>query len=223
LINQQPKDTIEVTKKKTERSSMTRKQHVTEKTSLRTFIAIPLPESVKTWMGQMQKRLRHHAIKASWTSQDTMHLTVIFTGQIYTDQVQSFTQCMEKAASQCSHFSLQGSGLGVFPTIKRPRVLWGGLRGQTDQLKHLYTCLETQISKKMDVPMSQKRFSAHLTLARIKQPVPTKKMVCVLQEFESCVSEESQVSRIDLFKSHLMSSGARHTRLYSARLKSQRS
>lgn len=182
---------------------------------IRTFIAIRLPDDVKQWLTQMQRTLRESRIRASWPRPASLHLTLRFLGEIPEHQIDTIAACLKRAVNQHSPFRLSGAGMGCFPSVKNARVLWAGVNGQTDVLQTLVDDLNQSLYKNLNLPKEKKRFSPHLTLARLKQKVPPKTIIRFMQEFEKDASNPFSVQKIELIKSTLTSSGAIHTTLLS--------
>lgn len=122
---------------------------------------------------------------------------------------------MDATASSISPFTLYAGGLGVFPTVKKPRVLWSKVKGETQVLQNLLEMLETEL-KLVGFDREKKRFHPHLTIARVKGKVAPHTMFELIDRFISCESEEFSVYGINLFKSDLHSKGAVHTHLHTA-------
>jgi 2'-5' RNA ligase len=68
---------------------------------------------------------------------------------------------------QFSPFNVHINGLGVFPSLSYPRVVWAGITEGTDQLRNVFTQLETKIQSLGFTP-DPKGFSPHLTIARVR-------------------------------------------------------
>ena len=163
-------------------------------------------------------------------------LTLAFLGHIPKSDIVPVIESMDKAVYSYPGFELHASGLGVFPSAKHPRVLWAGIRGQTDMLHALVNELEQKLKFSAGYEKKKKRFTPHLTLARIKPAahIKTKKrggsrqcsgivtpgrVIQWMQEFQTDQSEPFDVKKIDLLKSTLHATGAVHEHLYSANLK----
>lgn len=207
-----------------------------EKQTIRAFIAVELPLPVKQWLTGLQNRLKKDLVNASWPGPNSFHLTLAFLGHIPKSDIARVVESMDKAVYPYPGFELYASGLGVFPSAKHPRVLWAGIRGQTDILHALVKELEQELQVSAGYKKGKKRFTPHLTLARIK-PAPhikTKKrrgsrqrsgivtpgrMIQWMQELQRDQSEPFDVKKIDLMKSTLHATGAVHEHLYSANLK----
>ncbi|MCK5162369.1 MAG: RNA 2',3'-cyclic phosphodiesterase [Desulfobacula sp.] len=189
---------------------------IDDNSHIRVFIAFPLPKETKNFLQGLQGQLKKSGIRASWTKPATMHLTLKFLGNVNINKIDTIKKCMIRAVTGVSNHTLSASGIGVFPSVKKARVIWSGTRGRTDILERLAKRLEAILFKDAGIKKENKRFSPHLTLARIKQPISPKTMIKLLQEFKDFCSEDFLVSEILLFQSELISSGAIHTPIFTA-------
>ncbi len=185
---------------------------------LRVFVAVNLPAGVRTFLAGLQHRLARLDVKGTFPDPETLHLTLTFIKSLPPVRVDDVRVCMEKAVSRIPFFSLSASGIGVFPSIKHPRVIWSGVRGQTDILGTLAAHLEQQLFESLGIVFDKKRFSPHLTLVRVKNDISPRAMVQLIQKFENAASQEFLVSDIRLFRSELSPSGAIHYPLGSVSL-----
>jgi 2'-5' RNA ligase len=64
-------------------------------------------------------------------------------------------------------FDIKIQGVGVFPNMRYPRVLWAGIREGADQLRSIFNQLEPQL-RSLGFAPDTKGFSPHLTIARVK-------------------------------------------------------
>ena len=185
---------------------------------IRAFIAISLPKEIKKFLYDLQGKLGKSGIKASWPKAETMHLTLKFFGNVNVSRIDAIKACMIKAVEGIPIHSLYASGIGVFPSVKNTKVIWSGTRGQTDVLEKLVNRLEDIFFEDMEIKRENRRFSPHLTLARIKQPIYPKTVITLLQEFKDFHSDNFVVSEIKFFQSELLSSGAAHKIIFSVPL-----
>jgi len=113
--------------------------------------------------------------------------------------------------------SLSAGGVGVFPGIDRPRVLWVGLKGQTDILirlqRHLDDCLQSIGFQKEKRP-----FKGHLTIGRMKGRIESKKLADTIRRYGDFESSIFTRDKIHLYQSELKPEGAIYTRLISTTL-----
>ena len=186
--------------------------------NIRAFIAISLPKEIKKNLKDLQGQLQTSCLKASWSKPAAMHLTLKFLGNVSISRLDAFKTCMTRAVTGIPIHTLSVSGIGVFPTVKKTRVIWSGTRGRTDILEKLVNRLEVILFEEMGIKKDNRRFSPHLTIARVKKPISPKVMIKLLQEFKDFHSEEFFVSEIKLFQSELLASGAIHKTIFSVPL-----
>jgi len=193
--------------------------------NLRAFIAISLPEKVIDHLENLQSSLKGYKIKASWANPSNMHLTLKFLGEIPTAKVQDINQCISASMldfkKEHEKLSLFAEGIGVFPSVNKPRVVWAGIssgvKGKTNSLEIIHSFLETHLEK-AGFEKEKKRFFPHITLGRIKKPVSQNIITEILKKHADNKSGAFLVKEITLFKSQLTFKGAIHTKLFSQKI-----
>jgi len=183
---------------------------------IRAFIAIELTQNVETVLKRLQLDLgvgKDTPVK--WVIPHSIHLTLKFLGNISPKMVSEITGVMENSAQNTKPFSLLVSELGVFPNTRSPRIIWVGLKGNTDILLGLQKCLDQSLAYLGFAPES-KPFSPHLTLGRVRNGIkPTQRRA--LAEKLSATKLKSRpvlyVSVVKLMQSELTPQGAIYTQL----------
>ena len=185
--------------------------------TLRTFIAIELPETAVSFVIRIQEVLKSYRFKIRWVQPENMHLTLKFLGDIHREDRVRIEDAISNAAKECEPMQFAVKGMGVFPGVKRPRVVWCGLKGDTASLVDLQGCLDEKL---IDVGFSKEKrpFKGHLTLGRAKGPVSPGKIIDAMKEISGFESKPFQVEAIALISSDLKPSGAVYTRLKSISL-----
>ncbi|MEZ4644774.1 MAG: RNA 2',3'-cyclic phosphodiesterase [Chloroflexota bacterium] len=137
--------------------------------TIRTFIAVHLPDTVKTELGLVNDVLAGQvpAHSVRWVQPNLMHLTLRFLGETAVADLPVLTANLDKLAAQYAPLTLQLDNLGCFPNRSRPRVIWVGLTGETNALLQLQGDVETAVAA-LGWPREDKPFRAHLTLGRVK-------------------------------------------------------
>ncbi|MCK5098640.1 MAG: RNA 2',3'-cyclic phosphodiesterase [Desulfobacteraceae bacterium] len=188
---------------------------------IRAFIAICFPEKVILHLRKLQTLLKSYKIRASWPNPSNMHLTLKFLGDIPSSRIQVINTCINRTVldfkKESERLSLSVKKIGVFPTAKKPRVIWTGIQGQTSRLEMIHSLLDANLGEK-GFKKEKKAFSPHITLCRLKQSVSEKRITQILQNHADIESEAFFIKEITLFKSQLTSSGAVHTKLFSAKI-----
>jgi 2'-5' RNA ligase len=176
---------------------------------IRTFIAIELPAALKQDVDRLIVTLKPLGEGVRWVRAANLHFTLRFLGDIEQEDVTGLAEELIRNLSDLKPFSLKLSGLGCFPNMRRPRVIWLGGDGDMESLKNLAYQVESAC-RDSGFGKSDKRFSAHLTIGRIKNPRGLESFIGRLTnvEFES---DEFVVGEVIVFKSDLSPRGPTYT------------
>lgn len=194
----------------------------TDREQIRSFIAIELPQEIKDGLASWQTELKlagYTFIK--WVAPEGIHLTLKFLGNIAMSKASDIARALERVAAEFSPFRLEISGLGAFPNLKQPRVLWVGIGGQMEQLISLQQLVDKALISQGFSP-EQRPFTAHLTLARIREsasPRERRSFGELMQKTPFTAKYEMEVNNISLMRSQLFPTGAVYTRLNQIALK----
>ncbi|MBA3531042.1 MAG: RNA 2',3'-cyclic phosphodiesterase [Ardenticatenales bacterium] len=136
--------------------------------SVRTFIAIQVPEEIGEALWQVQDCLQHLPPMRDlrWTDPFDAHITVKFLGETPVSQLPAIVEALDDVAKQWEPFPIHLENLGVFPNVHRPNVLWLGVEEGGKPLQHLYNAVEVAL-KKLGIKPERAEFHPHLTLARV--------------------------------------------------------
>ncbi len=185
---------------------------------MRCFIAISLPEELKAKISGIQEKLKAAGADVSWTRPEGMHLTLKFFGEIEDRRIPKIEKALDMAVDGISPFTLSVSGMGMFPDMRRPRVVWIGLKEDGGNLLRLNKCVEEEL-KKIGFPPEERRFTPHTTLGRIRSNRNIEKLLRLIDEEKGIDTGGFDVSEIHLIKSELKPAGAVYTELYSVQMK----
>jgi 2'-5' RNA ligase len=184
---------------------------------LRAFVAVEIPHEVRAALETVQERLRQRSVRARWVRSASMHLTLKFLGDTPADRVADISDALQAAARGHIAFSLTATGIGVFPGLRRPRVIWAGLCGAIARLADLQRSIEDGLAAR-GVQRETRRFSGHLTIGRFSEPAPAERLAEALKIFAGERFGEFTVREITLFQSELKPSGAVYTALARVQL-----
>ena len=96
-----------------------------------------------------------------------MHLTLKFLGDVSPSNVDLLSEMLQSRIGSLSLFEIRLTGLGSFPSLKRPRVIYIGIQAPA-VLDSLQRGIESA-SRRLGYELDERPFSAHLTLGRVKQ------------------------------------------------------
>ena len=185
--------------------------------TIRTFIALELPPAVIALLHKVQQDLKRLKIRARWVRPENIHLTLKFLGDVSPDRIDKIGAAMTAAAVEFPPVTLAVRGIGVFPGIKRPRVIWVGLGGDIRSLLALQSRLEQELAG-AEFPKDKRSFKAHLTLSRISQSASPEVIRQMIRQYASLNSDKFICDQVFLFKSDLQPSGAVYSKLKQTNL-----
>lgn len=177
---------------------------------IRAFIAVTLAKSVIEEIAKVRALLQEPKGDIRWTRVEGLHLTLKFLGDIVQDQVAAIVAVLHDIAQQRPPLRLMAQGLGAFPNLRRPRVLWVGLQGK--RISELSEAIETALLP-LDFPPEERGFIPHLTLGRLRSPKGWERVLPILQAHEQTCFGESLIDHITLYQSELRPEGAIYTPL----------
>lgn len=180
--------------------------------TFRAFIAIDLPASIRSFLGETQEILKSFRFRVKWVRPQNIHLTLKFLGNIDPGNIDKIVAAMTLAAKDFTGVSLSAKEIGVFPDIRRPRVIWAGLNGQLEILENLQQTLDGHLAD-LGFPKETRAFKGHLTLGRVKGKIASARMKTAIDKLKGFESESFEINEIILFKSELRPTGAVYSKV----------
>jgi 2'-5' RNA ligase len=169
---------------------------------MRTFIAIEIPEDLRTETRKFQSDLqKQDFVAANWTSD--YHLTLKFLGDIDEFKQKKIEKVLSDIAEKTKSFELELKGVGAFPSQDYVRVLWMGAGYGDDEAKFLQKEIDEALEE-LDFER-EANYVNHLTLARVKAVKDTVKLKKFFETKKSF--GKFKVSEIKLIKSELTREG----------------
>ncbi len=182
---------------------------------IRAFIAVNLAAPVIEEIAKVQAALQKAQGDIRWTRTEGLHLTLKFLGDIARNQVEPILTAMREALREPPALRVLAQGLGAFPNLRRPRVLWAGLSGE--RLPELSRAIETALMP-LDFPPEEREFTPHLTLGRVRSLRGWERVLALVKEYEHARFGESTVDQVTLYQSELRPNGAVYSPLGSVPL-----
>ena len=174
---------------------------------MRLFFAVHAGEEIA---GQAWRTIQDSGIRQApwrWIRPENYHFTLKFLGDVDGELLPELHEAARQAASRAKLFRLTMGGIGGFPNFDRPRVIYYGIDRGFGELRDLAGLIEDECEK-IGFEREGRRFRAHLTLARVKRPVPGE-VLDLLRRFppldETAILD---VGSFVLMSSRLTSSGA---------------
>jgi 2'-5' RNA ligase len=177
---------------------------------LRLFTAVRVPRDQLEWLDREVAGLKTLA-GARWTDVDNQHVTLNFLGWVEARLLPDVIAALDGASGAHPPAEMSLTGLGAFPRARRARVLWAGIADPADLLPALARDLGERL-RAVGYEPEDRPFTAHLTLARLKEPRPID-----LPDLPPSPGSFT-VDRVTLFRSRLSPAGARYEVVHEAYL-----
>ncbi len=189
--------------------------------TIRAFIAIELSDDVRQAINavilQYQGLIPFGWVK--WVATKNLHLTLKFLGDTPITLVPSIQEQIDKLSATTSGFQFTAAAAGMFPTARKPRVIWIGLDNK-QTLTGLSKGLDDALAS-LKIAREEKPFSPHLTIGRVYQGLSDEQLLklgeIILRNQPGEIGEVL-VDYISLVKSDLLQTGPVYTVLHRANL-----
>lgn len=183
--------------------------------AIRSFLAFELPFDIRKKVIQISGELKKTGLDAAWVRPENIHLTLIFMGDTDEKHLREIISGIGSIAGRYKPFEISLGGAGLFPDIRRPRVLWLGLNGERGRLSSLRDDLQKPLQE-FGVKQERRPFKPHLTLARFRRGINDRPLLKKsIDKYKDYSGPDGKLDEITLFKSELKPGGSIYTKLHS--------
>jgi 2'-5' RNA ligase len=133
---------------------------------IRAFVAIPLGEAERAAVAAVIDRWRPLGGPVAWVPAGNLHLTLKFLGRQTEERLAVAEAALEGALAPGAPFEAALHGVGAFPGLERPRILWVGVAQGALELRGLQARVETALAE-AGFPRDERAWHPHLTIGRI--------------------------------------------------------
>lgn len=183
---------------------------------IRAFVAVRIDPSVAEKIFAVQSQLKRNLLGVRWVGRENLHFTLKFLGPVEEEKITPVTDALEEVLHLFPRFPILARDIGVFPDIRKPRVLWVGLEGSS--LASLAMGVETALEP-IGFAREKRGFKPHLTIGRWRnfngQPEMLRDEVARWQRYDF---GQSWVEEVIFFQSVLKAEGAIYSPLRVIRL-----
>jgi 2'-5' RNA ligase len=164
---------------------------------VRLFVAVTPPPPVLAEIGQAVDKLRSGHDEVRWTRPEAWHVTLAFLGEVGEERLPELTERLGRAARRHQPPTLAIGAGGRFGG----RVLWVRVDGDRTPLSRLASSVAAA-ARRTGVPIQDRPFRPHLTLARSKGRAPVD-LRPLVQELRSYSGTPWTARELHLVRSHL--------------------
>jgi 2'-5' RNA ligase len=178
--------------------------------SLRSFVAIPLPEKIRSELVATAEEMSRELSGVNWSRKvENLHITVKFLGQVAEERIDEVGAALARAAGTLPRFEMEVRGLGAFPSARRARVIWVGAAAGEGRLAQVAQTVE-DVAAQLGIGERETRpFQGHVTLGRAK--AKSRRGVdagAALARFGSRAFGSVEISELHLYESRLGRDGS---------------
>jgi 2'-5' RNA ligase len=134
---------------------------------MRLFAGIPIVDDARREIIALLARLREGDWPVRWVHDEGLHLTLKFYGEVAPERLDVIEESVRFAGQNTGPLELRLDGLGAFPSMVRPRVLWVGIDAPP-ALELLYDRLERG-GEAIGFAPEGVPFRPHVTLGRVRE------------------------------------------------------
>ena len=179
---------------------------------MRLFVALPISWHLRERLASFVGELRQADAKPRWANPENLHVTLKFIGQLADERLEDVARALKRVATG-PQISLEIRGIGFFPNLRRPAVVWAGIQAPPE-----LASLAAQIDEALapcGIAREARPFLPHLTLARLKEPRLSGPLRALVANSKDRVFGGQIATEFQLMESKTKSSGAEYTTLHS--------
>ena len=176
---------------------------------MRLFTGIDLSPEVRNAIDKLLAKLRPQA-RIRWSPVENLHITTKFIGAWPEEKLPSLKEALAEVPVP-PPFEIGIGGLGWFPNPHSPRVFWAGIDAPA-ALADLAAATEERLSD-LGIAREDRKFSPHLTLARIKEPQQLGSLRRAIAGLDSSDFGRFRADRFFLYLSEPSPAGSRYRKL----------
>jgi 2'-5' RNA ligase len=177
---------------------------------IRAFVAVALDDAAGREMAGIIDLLRRTGADVKWVVPENLHLTLKFLGEMPPDTVADVTSALARSLAGPAHavapFSFSLAGVGAFPSLSSPRVVWAGVGEGRQELTAVAARVE-EVLAPLGFPPEGRPFSAHLTLGRCRSKRNLDELRKAMDKLHDYEGPRVSVKRVVLYSSVLHPTG----------------
>lgn len=177
---------------------------------MRLFVGIPLPQDVLEGLRPLLEDWRNNVGGVRYVEPENLHITLKFIGEVDVRRVERIAALLDAVAF--TPFTVRLEGMGAFPSVEHPRVVWVGIRDGFDRIVEISAEVDRLLSAE-GVPRESRAFHPHVTIGRVKGQ--SRAVSEKIKEYCGCSFGTFVVERFVLYRSTLTPDGPVYEELRS--------
>jgi 2'-5' RNA ligase len=182
---------------------------------IRSFVAVLLDEGLRERVAAVVERLRPLVRAVAWVPPRNLHVTLQFLGGQSEERLQEAEAALAEAAAESAPVDVTFHGIGAFPGLERPRILWVGLAQGALDVRRLQARVAAALAAR-GFPREERPWHPHLTIGRVfderrwrREAGP--ELQSALARAAATTFGTMRIAEVALMRSDLSRAGARYT------------
>lgn len=182
---------------------------------IRAFVAVLLADAVREAIAATVARLRPLGSAVAWVPPANLHITLQFLGDQSEERLAEAEGALADAAAASVPMDVTFHGIGAFPGLERPRILWVGLARGALETRQLQARVADALAAR-GFPREERPWHPHLTIGRVHDERRWRReagppLRHALAEAATTTFGTQRVAEVALMRSDLSPTGARYT------------
>lgn len=171
------------------------------------FVAIPLEQGIRTQLDNFVKNVQCAPDGIKWVGVENYHLTIKFLGEVPSEKAVVVKEKLGELSSRFKKFTSSILGMGAFPSLDRPVVIWAGVSEGNERVIEIAQSVDDALEP-LGFKREERAFHPHVTLGRVRRGFPVSKTGFSLSETDKTKFFGTQeVQQFQLIQSQLQSTG----------------
>lgn len=184
---------------------------------MRLFFAIDLPIEVKEKLFLIERDFLKYNLPVKWVEKDNFHITLAFLGNQRLENLDTLVKIGEQTALSFKPFFISLKGIGAFPSLKWPRVIWVGLE-EIEEMQKIYEILNKNLLKN-GFQIEKKDFLPHITIGRARKKISNFENIVGRTKLKKNLNIVFEVNGFALWESKLSPLGSNYNQITSFQFK----
>ena len=182
---------------------------------IRSFVAVLLSDAVREAVAAMVERLRPLCAAVAWVPAQNLHVTLQFLGGQSEERLAEAEAALAEAAARSAPVDVTFHGIGAFPGLERPRILWTGLAQGALEIGALQARVAHALATR-GFPTEERAWHPHLTIGRVHDERRWRReagppLRSALAQAATTTFGAQRVAEVALMRSDLSPAGVRYT------------
>jgi len=182
---------------------------------IRAFVAVLLDEDVRAAIAATIERLRPLGSAVAWVPPRNLHVTLHFLGEQSDERLAEAEAALAEAAAGSAPLDITFHGIGAFPGLERPRIVWVGLAHGALEARRLQARVTDALAMR-GFAREERPWHPHLTIGRVHDERRWRReagppLRSALAQAATTTFGTQRVTEMALMRSDPSSAGVRYT------------